>query len=177
MALLRLAEPDHASGTYIERVDETVVAATVFAYRRGGAWALLNSRQGLRVSDAHGLWSAERGGTSFRYSSPPGYHSGALRDMLVPRHRSLAQPRPRERLGEDAEPCWLLDREAVRVSVLGEPRFPEWRMDIDTETGVVLADRLVDAEGRTVERTFVALDLQTRLPDALFDWTPRPRDF
>ncbi len=50
-------------------------------------------------------------------------------------------------------------------------------MYVDAESGIVLADRWVDDGGRPAERTFVVLDLQTRLPDELFTWaTPADRE-
>lgn len=174
VSLLRRAEPEYASGTFVERSNEAVHAVSVFAYRRGGAWALLNSRQGLRLSDAHSLWSAGRGHTRIQFESPPGYHSGALRDMLIPRYRSLVQRGQQDRLGPTVEPCSLLGREALCVQVLGEARFPEWQMYVDAEMGVVLADRVVDDDGCPFERTFLALDLGTRLPDELFTWEALP---
>lgn len=43
------------------------------------------------------------------------------------------------------------------------------QMYVNAKTGVVLADRAVD-DGGSFERTFAALDLQTRLPEELFTW-------
>ncbi len=43
-------------------------------------------------------------------------------------------------------------------------------MDVDVESGVVLADRWVSDEQGEFDRTFLTLDLVTALPDALFSW-------
>ena len=173
---LRRAEPEFASGTYVEHLNGVAVAATVFAYRRGGAWALLSSTQGLRVTDAHFLWSASRGDWTLDEQSPPGYHSGSLRDMLVPRHRDFVRDGRHVRIAPTIGPSEILGRSTWTADVLGEPRFHEWQLHIDAESGVVLQDRVVDSLGEVFTRGFLALDLGSPLPDDLFTWSPRDRE-
>lgn len=171
-ALLRAAEPTYASGTYIEASRGRTDRATVFAYRRGGAWALISSGQGMRVTDAHTLWSCDHGSQRVSEVAPPGYHSGALRDMLIPRWRPIFHEHSPLRLDSDIGPVRALDRPAHRVRVVGDARCNSWTMDVDAAEGLVLAERVVWHDGSDFSRGFVALHVGTPLPDELFEWRP-----
>jgi hypothetical protein len=176
---MRRAEPHYCSGVFIETDDHTVNDAVVFAYRRGGAWALMDSRQGLRISDAHTLWSWDRGGRRGQStSSPPGYHSGSLRDMLIPRYRTdffedRMPRRERDWLTGEVESVTVAGRQAWRVNAEGSAMQTKlwhlWQLHIDADTGVVLREETAGARG-AYSRGFTAIDLTTPLPDELFDW-------
>ena len=172
--LLREAEPACASGTYVETVNGAVDRAIVFAYRKGGAWALLCSVNGMRVSDGQTLWTADRGCTEVDADSAHDcHHSGSLRDMLVPRFRDFVKPDRRdapERLHDNVESVETLGRPAFRVRILGNERCPDWVVDVDASSGVVLADQVTTEDGERFERTFLTLDTEAMLPDGLFDW-------
>lgn len=176
---MRRAEPNYCSGVFIEADGRTVDDAVVFAYRRGGAWALMDSRQGLRISDAHTLWSWDRGGRRGQStSSPPGYHSGSLRDMLIPRYRTdffeeRIPRRTKDWLTGEVESVTVAGRPAWRVNAEGSAMQNKlwhlWQLDIDAATGVVLHEQTAGARG-DYSRGFTAIDLATPLPDELFDW-------
>lgn len=177
--MLRRAEPGFASGVFTKSDNQTAKDAVVFAYRRGGAWALMDNRQGLRISDAQTLWSWDRAGIRGQsVTSPPGFHSGSLRDMLIPRHRSDlfgegVTRRPQDRLTGEVEAATVVGRPAWRVHVEGSTvqskAWQQWQLDIDAVTGIVLREQTAGSNG-VFCRGFTAIDLETPLPDDLFDW-------
>lgn len=173
--LLRRAEPCTAAGIYVHGLGDATDAAIVFAYERGGRWSLVSSEQGLRVSDGETLWSVHTGSTTVRPGPAGAYHSGQLRDMLMPRHRNLEGVTPGRRqrqltLAPHVADVVVLGRPAHRVHVLGEDRFPDWQMDVDAATGITLANRFVQPDGTVSRQGFLALSLEEPLPDSLFTW-------
>lgn len=172
LELLRRAEPAAAAGLYTRREADVAVESVLFAYLRGGGWAILSSDQGVRISDAHSLWALTKGvsGPWVNVTRPPGHHSGELRDMLVPRWLQLwpelGSTRPQKYVVSEAvEDVEFDGRACHRAWMSSGPADPEIELTVDAHTGVVLR-----MAGAGSELRLGPVDLHADLADTLFTW-------